>query len=119
MKLSVVLRLLVIVPVLVLGVAIPISMLYDMGTFRASTRVLSWTLVVDAFASSLWRPLLLGCFSTVLGVVVGLPAGYALARLRFRGRRVVQLLVTLPVALPPVVLVAGRSTCWLRAAEDS
>lgn len=41
--------------------------------------------------------------ATALSLVLGVPLAWALARLRFPGRRVVRALVTLPLVLPPVV----------------
>lgn len=41
--------------------------------------------------------------STCLALVFGLPVAYVLARGRFRGRRLLETLVTLPTVLPPVV----------------
>lgn len=41
--------------------------------------------------------------ATFLNAVVGIPLAYLLARRRFRGRGVVDLLVTLPLVLPPTV----------------
>ena len=41
--------------------------------------------------------------ATVLNAAVGIPLAYALARHRFRGRAAVDLLVTLPLILPPTV----------------
>jgi molybdate transport system permease protein len=41
--------------------------------------------------------------ATVLNAVVGIPLAYLLARRRFRGRGLVDLLVTLPLVLPPTV----------------
>ena len=41
--------------------------------------------------------------ATVLNAVVGVPVAYLLARRQFRGRSVVDLLVTLPLVLPPTV----------------
>ena len=43
------------------------------------------------------------CVSTLLAVLCGLPVAYVLARLRFRGRSILETLVTLPTVLPPVV----------------
>lgn len=39
---------------------------------------------------------------TLIAVLVGAPAAYALARRRFRGKGVVQLLLLLPLLLPPI-----------------
>jgi len=58
--------------------------------------------------------------ATLLNAVVGIPLAYVLARRRFRGRGVVDLLVTLPLVLPPTVtgyyliVVLGRRG-WLGA----
>jgi molybdate transport system permease protein len=41
--------------------------------------------------------------ATVLNAVIGIPLAYLLARRAFRGRAVVDLLVTLPLVLPPTV----------------
>jgi len=43
------------------------------------------------------------CVSTFLAVLCGLPVAYVLARVHFRGRGVLETLVTLPTVLPPVV----------------
>jgi molybdate transport system permease protein len=43
------------------------------------------------------------CASTLLTVLFGLPVAYVLARGHFRGRGVLETLVTLPTVLPPVV----------------
>lgn len=55
-----------------------------------------------------WRALALslkvaGC-ATALNMVGGVAVGYALARLRFPGRNVLDSLLTLPMVMPPTVL---------------
>ncbi|MGQ4912798.1 MAG: ABC transporter permease, partial [Candidatus Thorarchaeota archaeon] len=45
--------------------------------------------------------------STVLSVLIGLPGAFFLARLRFRGKRVVRALLIVPFVLPPIVVVVG------------
>ena len=47
--------------------------------------------------------LLTTCLSTLVAVVFGLPVAYALARVQFPGRNVLETLVTMPTVLPPVV----------------
>jgi molybdate transport system permease protein len=42
-------------------------------------------------------------FATLLNAVLGIPLAYLLARRAFRGRALVDLLVTLPLVLPPTV----------------
>jgi molybdate transport system permease protein len=57
---------------------------------------------------SAWIPLLLslkvaGC-STAINIVLGVGAGFALARIRFKGSDFVDSILTLPMVLPPTVL---------------
>jgi molybdate transport system permease protein len=54
---------------------------------------------LDALALSLRVAVL----ATAINAVLGIPLAYALARRRFRGKAVVDLLVTLPLVLPPTV----------------
>ena len=62
-------------------------------------------------------------WATALNLVLGVAAGYALARTRFVGRDVLDALLTLPMVLPPTVLgyyllvVVGRRG-WLGAWLD-
>jgi molybdate transport system permease protein len=58
--------------------------------------------------SSVWLPLALSLkvalFATVLSVLTGVAAGYALARGRFAGRDLLDAAFTLPMVMPPTVL---------------
>jgi molybdate transport system permease protein len=55
-----------------------------------------------------WEPLLLSLrvslIATALTAVAGISGGYALARFRFRGRRLLEAVASLPIVLPPTVL---------------
>jgi molybdate transport system permease protein len=53
--------------------------------------------------SALWLSLLTATVSTLLALVTGTPLAYALARWPVRGRAWLELLVDLPVVLPPSV----------------
>ena len=53
--------------------------------------------------SALALSLRVAVLATALNALVGVPLAYALARHRFRGRALVDLLVTLPLVLPPTV----------------
>ena len=53
--------------------------------------------------SAVWLSARVAVLATALNAVIGVPLAYLLARRRFRGRRVVDLLVTLPLVLPPTV----------------
>jgi molybdate transport system permease protein len=61
--------------------------------------LLAEPVVVDALRLSIVSSLA----ATVVSLVVGLPLAWLLARVAFRGRRLVRALVTLPLVLPPVV----------------
>ena len=53
--------------------------------------------------------------ATVLMVLFGIPISYLLARKEFRGREIIDMLLTLPLVLPPTVtgyyliIIFGRS----------
>jgi molybdate transport system permease protein len=55
--------------------------------------------VLDALILSLWTT----AISLLISVVLGLPLGYLLARRRFRGRSFLEVVVDLPIVLPPSV----------------
>ncbi len=63
-----------------------------------------WRILVEPLARDALRlSLLTSLAATAASVVLGLPVAYLLARLRFRGREVLDTLIDLPVTLPPVV----------------
>lgn len=53
--------------------------------------------------SALWISTKVAVVATALNAVLGIPLAWLLARRRFRGRGLVDLLVTLPLILPPTV----------------
>lgn len=65
------------------------------------------TLLEPAAAEALRLSLLTTTISMALTVLLGTPAAYLLARYTFRGRRLLDVLVDLPVVLPPVVAGVG------------
>lgn len=52
----------------------------------------------------LWLSLQVAAIATVLSLGVGLALAYVLARYQFRGREMLDAVVTLPIVLPPTVL---------------
>jgi putative spermidine/putrescine transport system permease protein len=60
-----------------------------------------------AWWGSALQSLLVACCVTVLSLLIALPASYALARGRFRGRRVLELVSLAPMLVPVVVLGLG------------
>ena len=59
---------------------------------------------MDAAWVALALSLKVAGWATALNLLLGLGAGYALARLRFPGRELLDSLLTLPMVLPPTVL---------------
>ena len=47
--------------------------------------------------------------ATIVAILVGVPISYVLARKRFRGRALLDVLVTLPMVLPPPSWVTSSS----------
>jgi len=94
----------------VLLLTLPLAALYVRAPFRMLKIAECCLLVRDAMSLSLSTSLT----ATALTFVVGTPVAYTLARVPFRGRRLVEALVELPLTLPPVVagvallLVFGR-----------
>jgi molybdate transport system permease protein len=72
----------------------------------------------------LWLSLKVAVIATAVSLVAGLALAYALAHYRFRGRNILDALVTLPVVLPPTVLgyyllvLFGRNTILGRVYES-
>lgn len=54
-------------------------------------------------ASAVWLSIKVAAVATALNATLGIPLAYLLARRRFWGRGAVDLLVTLPLVLPPTV----------------
>lgn len=57
--------------------------------------------------SALKLSLMTSFSSTVLGILVGTPVAWVLARVEFRGRTVLETLIELPIVLPPAVAGIG------------
>lgn len=65
--------------------------------------------------AALGNSVLVGVYTVVLSLLIGAPAGYALARHAFRGRDSYQVFLLLVRALPIVVLSVPLATIFLRA----
>ena len=57
------------------------------------------------FPRYLLNSVIVGTLATVVALTVGLPAGYALARMRMRGRGALRAAALVPQMLPPIVVV--------------
>ena len=106
-------------PALLVGASLVLVALLGLPTavllWRAVQPEAIQTLLAPAAAEALRLSLLTTGLSMGLTVLLGTPLAYLLARYRFRGRRLLDALVDLPVVLPPVVagvallLVFGRN----------
>ena len=94
-------------------------MLREHGFARARERRLreaAWIALALSLKVALW--------ATAIDLVLGVAVGFALARLRFPGRELVDSILLLPMVLPPTVLgyyllvVVGRHG-WLGAWLES
>jgi molybdate transport system permease protein len=54
--------------------------------------------------SALWLSLRVASIATLVAATIGVGLGYWLAKARFRGRAIVEAVVTAPIVLPPTVL---------------
>jgi multiple sugar transport system permease protein len=79
-------------------------------TLDTLSAFLSSTGVLPAFGNSL----LVGVYTVILSLLIGAPAGYAVARRAFRGREPYQLFLLMVRALPIVVLSVPMATIFLR-----
>ena len=59
--------------------------------------------MTDETLSALTLSVRVAVLATLANALVGIPLAYLLARRRFRGRALLDLLVTLPLVLPPTV----------------
>ncbi len=70
---------------------------------------LSSLLANEALRSEVWFAFKLSMVTSLttafLGVLVGIPSAYALSRLEFRGREIIDTIIDLPLVIPP--LIAG------------
>lgn len=97
---------------LALLLVLPLATLLGRGLDAAAADALTGGSVRSIAAFTAWQALL----STVLTLVVGLPAAWALARVRFGGRGALTVALTIPFVLPTVV-VAGAFRSLFDAAD--
>lgn len=53
---------------------------------------------------ALWLTLKVAAWATVVALVLGVAFGFAIARMRWGGRRLIEAVLTLPMVLPPTVM---------------
>lgn len=60
-------------------------------------------LASEALRQAMWLSVLTATLATSISLLLGLPLAWVLARVDFRGKRLLRTLVTVPLVLPPVV----------------
>ncbi len=68
----------------------------------------------DTIVQALTLTLKTSLVATLAALILGLPIALCMARLEFRGRALLDLLVDVPIALPPVVMGVGLLLLWGR-----
>jgi molybdate transport system permease protein len=82
---------------------------------RIAPRSLLQRLSEPEILQALWLSLLTSLSATLAVVALGLPVAYALAMTEFPGKRAVEVLVELPMVLPPTVAGVALLTAFGRA----
>lgn len=80
-------------------VALPLAAL----VLRVSPAMMLEQLRAESVQQSLWLSLLTSVLATVVSVILGLPMAALLASRNFRGKRVIEVLMDLPMVIPPTV----------------
>ena len=85
----------------------PAQVFADPGLIPAQPTLDAYARVLarPGFQSTLWNSVVIGFGSLVLTLLMGVPAAYAFARFRFRGRHLMLLFALLPLLIPKVGLM--------------
>ncbi len=108
-------------PAAFLGVffVFPVVSILRLGLSGGGLEYLTGLPASDTFRGIAWFTLWQAAVSTVLTVVVALPAAHLASRRRFRGRRLVRALTTVPFVLPTVVVGGAFLALFDRLGLDS
>jgi thiamine transport system permease protein len=108
-------------PAAFLGVffVFPVVSILRLGLSGGGLEHLTGLPASDTFRGIAWFTLWQAAVSTVLTVVVALPAAHLASRRRFRGRRLVRALTTVPFVLPTVVVGGAFLALFDRLGLDS
>ncbi|HUS93994.1 MAG TPA: iron ABC transporter permease [Patescibacteria group bacterium] len=94
------------IPILFIGVFFFYPLIRIMGLSLTSS-ALGEILSKQYFLKVIWFTFWQATLSTILTLIVGLPAAYIFAGYRFRGKSLLRALVTVPFVLPTVVVAAA------------
>jgi multiple sugar transport system permease protein len=84
----------------------------------ASTETMRFFLESDGVVGSLQRSLYVVAITIVMCIVIGTPAGYALARFPFRGANPFQLAIVSTRAFPLIIIAVPLAVTYLRVGID-
>ena len=103
-----------IVLMLLTSLKLKVDIFNDVSTFIFMPTLKNYTSVVTdpSLMRYLWNSLYVGLISTVLMLVMGCMAAYAIVRFRFMGRDVVSLTTLLMRMVPPAVLTVPVFAIW-------
>jgi multiple sugar transport system permease protein len=85
---------------------------------HASTETMRFFLDSEGVVGSLQRSIYVVAITIVLCLVIGTPAGYALARFKFRGANPFQLAIVSTRAFPLIIIAVPLSVTYLRVGID-
>ncbi len=83
-----------------------------------STETMSFFLNASGILESLWGSVIVAFITLAIAIAIGTPAGYALARFRFRGADAVRLVVVSTRAFPIVILSIPIAVTFIRVGLD-
>lgn len=86
--------------VILLFIFIPLAKMI----FSSSPSILWDTLLEGEVRSAIWLSLYAALIATVVGLVLGVPLAYFLARHRFPGKRFVEALIDVPIVVPHIAV---------------
>ena len=121
---AVLLALWVLIPIYFIAVAAfsPQAAVYaypkPLAPAEVSTDTMRFFLGSSGILSSFWRSVVVAFLTLVLAILIGTPAGYALARFRFRGSNAFRLLIVSTRAFPIVILSIPLAVTYIRLGID-
>ena len=83
-----------------------------------STETIAFFLNASGVMASFWRSVQVAFLTLVLALLIGAPAGYAIARYAFRGRTTYRLMILSTRAFPIVILAIPLAVTYLRVGLD-
>lgn len=83
-----------------------------------STETIAFFLNASGVMDSFWRSVQVAFLTLVLALLIGAPAGYAIARYAFRGRTTYRLMILSTRAFPIVILAIPLAVTYLRIGLD-